>query len=93
MQCTSPFLRPEFLSEAYRLMTDEGFDSVFSVTRSKKLRWRRDQGLTVRPVNFNPAERRRRQDWDGELVENGMFYFARRHLINRGLLQGESVIL
>ena len=39
VQCTSPFLQPEYLGRAYDLMTEEGFDSVFSVTRDKKLRW------------------------------------------------------
>ena len=39
VQCTSPFLKPEFLESAYNLMLDEEYDSVFSVTRDKKLRW------------------------------------------------------
>ena len=39
VQCTSPFLQPEYLSKAYDLMIKEGYDSVFSVTRDKKLRW------------------------------------------------------
>jgi len=42
----------------------------------------------VEPLNFNPKRRPRRQDWDGELLENGMFYFATKNLINYGLLQG-----
>lgn len=33
------------------------------------------------PINFKPEERPRRQDWKGELVENGMFYFAKTELI------------
>ncbi|KAK1341320.1 hypothetical protein QTO34_017724 [Cnephaeus nilssonii] len=40
------------------------------------------------PLNLNPAKRPRRQDWDGELYENGSFYFAKRHLIEMGYLQG-----
>lgn len=39
------------------------------------------------PQNLNPAERPRRQDWDGELYENGSFYFAKRALIEKGYLQ------
>lgn len=39
------------------------------------------------PLNLNPAKRPRRQDWDGELYENGSFYFAKRHLIEMGYLQ------
>lgn len=40
------------------------------------------------PVNFDPGNRLRRQDWPGELVENGMFYFATAMLIYQGKLQG-----
>ena len=39
VQCTSPFLQPEFLHKAYELIIELGYDSVFSVTRDKKLRW------------------------------------------------------
>ena len=39
VQCTSPFLQPEYLDKAYNLIIEEGYDSVFSVTRDKKLRW------------------------------------------------------
>lgn len=45
-------------------------------------------GGTAQADNFNPARRPRRQDWSGELVENGMFYFISRHLVEAGLLQG-----
>ena len=30
------------------------------------------------PVNYEPLHRPRRQDWAGELVENGAFYFFSR---------------
>ena len=39
-----------------------------------------------RALNFNPGRRPRRQDWKGDLVENGMFYFARRSLVEVCLL-------
>lgn len=45
------------------------------------------------PLNLNPAKRPRRQDWDGELYENGSFYFAKRHLIELGYLQVCAFIL
>lgn len=44
-------------------------------------------GTNLIPLNFNPKSRPRRQDWNGELVETGMFYFAKRKLIEDGLLQ------
>lgn len=33
------------------------------------------------PINFNVTKRPRRQDWNGELIEAGMFYYATRKLI------------
>ena len=46
------------------------------------------------PLNFDPGNRPRRQDWSGDLVENGMFYFARRELvIEHGVLQGGCCLL
>ena len=91
VQCTSPFIREDFLNKACDLILDAQFDSVFSVTRSKKFRWKEvkeDSSTSTSALNFDPTNRTRRQDWPGELVENGMFYFARRHLIEKGLFQG-----
>lgn len=42
----------------------------------------------LQPSNFDVAKRPRRQDWDGEYVENGMFYFAHKNLIVNNKLQG-----
>ena len=43
----------------------------------------------TKALNFDPVHRPRRQDWKGDLVENGMLYFAKRHLIeNDRVLQG-----
>mmetsp|Transcript_9634 Transcript_9634/g.13041 ORF Transcript_9634/g.13041 Transcript_9634/m.13041 type:complete len:90 (-) Transcript_9634:45-314(-) len=30
--------------------------------------------------NYRPVKRPRRQDWDGELIENGAFYFTTKEL-------------
>ena len=34
-------------------------------------------------VNYDPAKRPRRQDWEGELVENGAFYFTTKEVMER----------
>lgn len=48
----------------------------------------------LRPINFDIKHRPRRQNWNGELIETGMFYFARRRLIERyGLLQNEKYVI
>lgn len=46
-------------------------------------------GNHTQALNFDPRRRPRRQDWEGELYENGMFYIAKAEVIMRGLLQGE----
>jgi N-acylneuraminate/3-deoxy-D-glycero-D-galacto-nononate cytidylyltransferase len=44
----------------------------------------------VKPINFDVHHRPRRQDWNGELIETGMFYFAKRKLILAGVFQNDK---
>ncbi|XP_042206806.1 N-acylneuraminate cytidylyltransferase-like isoform X2 [Homarus americanus] len=85
VQCTSPFIRAGYLHEGMDKM-QSGYDCVFSVTRRHLLRW--SEGEPTYPLNFNARQRPRRQDWDGDLYENGMFYICKARLIHEGLLQG-----
>lgn len=91
IQATSPCLHPEHLKKAVEYITKERCDSVFSVVRRHNFRWQevKNEGCQCpEPLNLNPACRPRRQDWAGELCENGSFYFATKELIEQGLLQG-----
>lgn len=46
------------------------------------------------PFNVEPAKRPRRQDWPGELCENGSFYFAKKEIIEKeGHLQVKVVVM
>uniref|UniRef100_A0A3B5LC42 N-acylneuraminate cytidylyltransferase n=1 Tax=Xiphophorus couchianus TaxID=32473 RepID=A0A3B5LC42_9TELE len=71
IQATSPCLHPFHIKNALKKITEDRYDSVFSVVRRYQFRWKE-------PENLNPAKRPRRQDWNGELVENGSFYFGGR---------------
>ncbi|XP_071988274.1 LOW QUALITY PROTEIN: N-acylneuraminate cytidylyltransferase [Engystomops pustulosus] len=90
IQATSPCLHPRDLIQVVDMIRSQGYDSVFSVVRHHLFRWRemKAPGEDTVPENLDPAHRPRRQDWRGELYENGSFYFATRELIVRGLLQG-----
>ncbi|KAE8612994.1 hypothetical protein XENTR_v10007525 [Xenopus tropicalis] len=93
IQATSPCLHPETLKKVIEMMCRDGYDSVFSVVRHHLFRWTdvsKAGGLT-KPLNFNPDRRPRRQDWDGELYENGSFYFATKELLSQGKLQGGKI--
>ncbi|PIK49440.1 putative CMP-sialic acid synthetase, partial [Apostichopus japonicus] len=92
VQCTSPCLHPFHVAGPCRMMREEGFDSVFAVTRRHGFRWQEVHGGgKTAPLNLDPKNRPRRQDWDGELIENGSFYFATRELILDGLFQGGKI--
>ncbi|KAG5868537.1 N-acylneuraminate cytidylyltransferase, partial [Gonioctena quinquepunctata] len=91
VQCTSPFVKHIYLQHALDHMKC-GAECSFAVSRSHKLRWQELQNKLV-PLNFDPNRRPRRQDFDGELVENGMFYFFIRKLIGRGVLQSSKLQL
>ncbi|KAL1275749.1 hypothetical protein QQF64_035372, partial [Cirrhinus molitorella] len=91
IQATSPCLHPRHLKEAVEYITKEGCDSVFSVVRRHHFRWqevKKGGCQCTTALNLDPACRPRRQDWAGELCENGSFYFATKKLVKKGLLQG-----
>ncbi|XP_048013308.1 N-acylneuraminate cytidylyltransferase A [Megalobrama amblycephala] len=91
IQATSPCLHPFHLKEALEFITKQGYDSVFSVVRRHHFRWKeveKQGNICAEAQNLDPAKRPRRQDWDGELCENGSFYFATKGLIEKSLLQG-----
>lgn len=95
IQATAPCLHPFHIKEALEMITQQGYDSVFSVVRRHQFRWqevKKGSGEFTKPFNLDPSKRPRRQDWDGELCENGSFYFTTRDLIMKeGLLQGGKV--
>ncbi|XP_061399196.1 N-acylneuraminate cytidylyltransferase A [Musca vetustissima] len=85
-QCTSIFLNRHYIDEAVSKFRSSS--CVFAVKRSHKLKWI-EHNRSIKPLNFDPRRRPRRQDWTGELEETGMFYFSNRLLVSRNLLQNE----
>lgn len=77
IQATSPLIEEQHLTEGIRKYFQTGADSLLSVVRQKRFVWQETADGAV-PVNYNPASRPRRQDWDGMLVENGAFYVTSR---------------
>jgi len=71
IQVTSPLISADDLREGYSKLLS-GFDSVLSTCRLKRFFWS-ENGT---PVNYNIFKRPRRQDFQGQLVENGAFYFS-----------------
>ncbi|XP_065214150.1 N-acylneuraminate cytidylyltransferase [Planococcus citri] len=92
LQCTSPFQSVFSLRKAYHMMKTSRYDSIFSVTPTYKLRWKRSStGDNWEAVNFDVRRRPRRQDMQEEFIENGMFYWVRTSLLRVNLIQGGRI--
>ncbi len=77
IQATSPLLIAEHIDGALAMYFDTNADSLLTVVRTKRFIWA-EQGAMVVPSNYDPLKRPRRQDWQGQLVENGALYITSR---------------
>ena len=76
VQCTSPLTSAEDFANGWALFVKAGADSLVTVVRAHKFLWRVDAETgCATPQNYEPKKRPRRQEWDGEMIENGAFYF------------------
>uniref|UniRef100_A0A8C4QRP7 N-acylneuraminate cytidylyltransferase n=1 Tax=Eptatretus burgeri TaxID=7764 RepID=A0A8C4QRP7_EPTBU len=77
----------EFGAQVHRRSLQVSKDSTSSrETIQEFLRLHPDEVTT--PENIDPSNRPRRQDWPGELYENGSFYFSMRKVVLDGNPQG-----
>lgn len=77
IQATSPFLKTEHLTQALKHFQKPEIDSMLSVVRLKRFFWSEDG----ESLNYDFRKRPRRQDFKGQLVENGAFYISRVNAI------------
>ena len=81
MQCTSPFISPESLREASRMLTsDLTLGSVFSARADHSFRWHPEENGGWAPSGHSREHRPRRQDLKPSVIETGGFYFLRTRL-------------
>jgi len=74
IQATSPLTTTADLDDAIEHFELQKADSLLSVTHEHRFRWAKADDGFVLATNYDPVHRPRRQDWAGELVENGAFY-------------------
>lgn len=74
LQATSPLTKAEDIDGAIEKMSDKGSDSLVSVVRRYQFLW----NIDGKPMNYDPQNRPRRQEWEGYFVENGAFYISSR---------------
>jgi YrbI family 3-deoxy-D-manno-octulosonate 8-phosphate phosphatase len=75
IQPTSPQISCEDLTNAIKYYKRSDAISLVSVVRQKRFIWESKNDY-IYPLNYEPALRPRRQDFNGFLVENGAFYIT-----------------
>src|SRR5690606_27465465 len=83
IQATSPLTSSADLDAALVQMDREGADSLLTGTHEFRFRWAAGPDGVASATNYDPVARPRRQDWGGELVENGAFYVTSREALLR----------
>lgn len=78
IQATSPLTSAADIDGAMQKMNEQKADSLVTVTHEHRFRWKKDSAGGVLADNYDPRARPRRQDWEGELIENGAFYITSR---------------
>lgn len=73
VQATNPFITVEDIDGAFSQLEKEKADSLLTCVRYKRFFWKEDGT----PMNYDYRNRPRRQDFDGDLMENGAFYISK----------------
>jgi len=86
IQATSPLLKAKDLKKGMEsFLEDKKVGSLLSVCRQERFLWEKDKDNYYQPVNYDPQNRPRRQEFDGFLVENGAFYItSKKRLLKTG---------
>ena len=84
IQATSPFIAPDDFIQGLELLQTTGSDSLVTAVRAHRFMWSVDpKTMAATAKNYEPLKRPRRQDWDGELIENGAFYLTRKAVLQK----------
>lgn len=76
IQATSPLLSTEDLDKGFEKILTHDCDSVMSVVPQKRFYWKYTEEGNIVPTNYDVYHRPRRQEFNGNLVENGAFYIT-----------------
>lgn len=90
VQATSPFTRAIDFEKSIKHLLDTRSDSLVSCVRSKRFIWNK-KGF---PENYQLADRPRRQEFDGYMIENGAFYINTvGNFLSSGLRVSGKIVL
>ncbi|TGV04426.1 acylneuraminate cytidylyltransferase [Flavivirga rizhaonensis] len=78
LQATSPFTKKDDINNCLKEIGND-FDSALTVVKTHRFLW--DE--SGNPINYNPLERPRRQDFEGLLIENGAVYVVTKNALKK----------
>tara|TARA_B100000212_G_scaffold243743_1_gene185843 strand:- start:4474 stop:5139 length:666 start_codon:yes stop_codon:yes gene_type:complete len=79
LQATSPLTNKEDIQNSIKLYEKNNKKTLLSVVQNHSFTWSHKGN----PLNYDPQDRPRRQDWDGYYIENGAIYiFSRKDFSN-----------
>ncbi|KJD33407.1 cytidyltransferase [Tamlana nanhaiensis] len=78
LQATSPFTKTEDINTCLSKLNDD-FDSALTVVNTHRFLWDKNG----KPLNYNPLNRPRRQDFEGLLIENGAVYTITKEALQK----------
>lgn len=92
VQATSPMLSSNDIENMIDALDNSDADSIFSVVRQKQFHWIETED-GIKPINYDPKNRPRRQDFDGILAENGACYinYVKNIKADKCRLSGEII--
>lgn len=77
LQCTSPFIKPEYIEEMIDDLISTNSDSALAVVKNHHFIWRSNDLGEAYGVNHDGKNRLRRQDMQPEFMETGAIYVFR----------------
>mgnify|MGYP003972424137 CR=1 FL=1 len=83
-QVTSPLRETKDINNAIELFQKEKYDSMFSSCIAEDLFfWERSKSGELQSVNYDYLNRKRRQDVQEQVIENGSFYVFRPEILQK----------
>lgn len=80
-QVTSPMREVEDIDFAIQKFKEDKLDSLFTCSMDDQFYWGKEPDGTMNSVNYNYKDRKRRQDFQQQIVENGSFYLFKPEIL------------
>jgi len=83
-QVTSPLRKPDDIDRAISILESKKLDSLFSASMVDDLYfWEKNHDGSMKSINYDYNKRKRRQDFQKQIIENGSFYLFKPEVLRK----------